>query len=338
MKRLLLTGIGGSIGVHTLSQIMKHTDWEVVGTDSFRHRGFSDRLNQHFKVHPEDQKRVTIITHDLTAPFSEFTKKRIGHVDYIINMASLSDVEGSIQNPVEFIQNNVVLVLNMLEYAREVKPEAFIQISTDEVYGAVPPGHPGHKEWDAIMPSNPYSASKAAQEAIAIAYWRSYGVPLIITNTMNNFAEMQSATKYPVMIQKALMRDEEITVHSSSTGEIGSRYYIHSQNFANALIFLLKNCPPHLHQSEQVDRPDRYNIAGEKCLNNLELAQTIARLMGKELKHKVVNFHATRPGHDIAYGLDGSKIRNLGWNPPIEFEESLKNVINWQLEHPEWIS
>ncbi len=337
MKRVLLTGISGSIGVHTLSQIMKNTDWEVVGTDSFRHRGFSDRLNQHFKVHPEDQERVTIVTHDLVAPFSEFTKKKIGKVDYIINMASLSDVEASIQNPAEFIQNNIALIINMLEYAREVKPEAFIQISTDEVYGAVPKGHPGHKEWDAIVPSNPYSASKACQEAIAVSYWRSYGVPLIITNTMNNFGEMQSASKYPVMIQKALMKGEEVTIHSSGNGEIGSRFYIHSQNFANALIFLLKNCPPHIHEAEKVDKPDRYHISGDKELDNLELAQLIARLMGKELKYKVINFHSTRPGHDLHYGLDSSKIHELGWEPPVSFEESLKNVITWQLEHPEWI-
>lgn len=338
MKKVLLTGISGSIGVHTLSQIMKNTDWHVVGTDSFRHRGYSDRLNQHFAVHPEDMKRVEIITHDLTAPFSEFTKKKIGHIDYIINMASLSDVEASIQNPVEFIQNNVSLVINMLEFAREVKPEVFVQISTDEVYGAVEKDSVGHREWDAIVPSNPYSASKAAQEVIAISYWRSYGVPLIITNTMNNWSEMQSPTKYPVMIQRALMRDEEVTIHASASGEIGSRYYIHSQSFANALLFLIENCPPHIHESEKVDRPDRYNIAGDRKLDNLELAQLIAKLMNKELKYKIVNFHSTRPGHDLHYGLDNSKLKGLGWVPPVEFEESLKNLIEWQVEHPEWIS
>src|SRR3990170_4962060 len=338
MKRLLLTGISGSIGIHTLSQIMKNTDWEVVGTDSFNHRGFSDRLVQHFKVHPEDQKRVSIITHDLTAPFSELTKKKIGKVDYIINMASLSDVQGSIDNPVEFIKNNVALVINMLEYAREVKPEVFIQISTDEVTGASEKDSTGHKEWDAIVPSNPYSASKACQEAIAISYWRSYGVPLIITNTANNFAEMQSSSKFPVMIQKALMKDEEVTIHSSESGEIGSRVYIHSQSFANALIFIINKCPPYAHKAEGVDKPDRYNIVGDKALDNLELAQLIAKLMGKELKYKIVKFHSTRAGHDLHYRLDNSKLKALGWVLPVPFEESLKNVITWQLEHPEWIS
>ncbi len=337
-KLVLLTGIGGSIGIHTLSQICKNTDWNVVGIDSFRHKGWSDRVEWHLRTHPDDEKRIKIITHDLSAPFSELTKKRIGKIDYIINMASLSDVEASIQEPVSFIQNNVALTLNMLEYAREAKPSVFIQISTDEVYGPTLGKNDGYKEWDAQVPSNPYSASKACQEAISIAYWRSYGVPLIITNTMNNYAEMQSASKFPVMIQKAIANDEEITIHANGEGEIGSRSYIHSQNFANALLFLIQNTTPHLHVPGKVDRPDRYHIAGEVQLNNLELAQIIAKLMGKELKYKMMSFHATRPGHDSHYGLNDDKIKALGWKHPVSFEESLKNTIEWQSLHNEWIT
>lgn len=332
----MLTGVGGSIGIHTLSQLMKHTDWHVVGIDSFRHKGWSDRVAHHLKCHPEDVPRIRIITHDLVAPFSELTKKRIGHVDYIINMASLSDVEASNIDPVPFVQNNIALVLHMLEYAREVKPEAFIQISTDEVYGPTTGKNDGYKEWDAKIPSNPYAASKSCQEELAIAWWRAFGVPLIITNTMNNFGEMQSASKYPVIIQKAIAKGDEITIHGDDEG-IGSRSYIHSQNFANALIFLLKNTKPTLHQPSKVDRPDRYHIAGDKQVDNLELARMIAELMGKELKYKVVDFHSTRPGHDKHYGLNDDKIRALGWESPVSFEESLKNCIAWQNENKIWI-
>lgn len=337
MKKLLLTGIGGSIGIHTLSQIMKHTDWEVVGIDSFRHKGWCDRLSSHFSNHPQDISRVKIVTHDLSAPFSELTKKKIGHIDYIINMASLSDVEASIQEPVPFVMNNVALVLNVLEYAREIKPEAFIQISTDEVYGPTTGKDDGFKEWDSKVPSNPYAASKSCQEELAIAWWRAYGIPLIITNTMNNFAEMQQASKYPVMIQKAVANEEEITIHGGENGEIGSRSYIHSQNFANALIFILKNLSPHMHVPGKVDKPDRYHIAGDKQVDNLELAQLIAKLMGKELKYKIVDFHKTRPGHDPHYGLNAEKIKNLGWSSPVSFEESMKKTITWQSNNPEWI-
>ena len=336
-KRVLLTGVGGSIGAHFLAHFFHNTDWEIVGVDSFRHKGWMDRVTTMTDAHPEWRERLTIVTHDLNAPFSTLQKKKIGHIDYIISMASLSDVEASIQDPVPFIQNNVSLALNILEYAREIRPEVFLQISTDEVYGASSSKFGDlRKEWDAIIPSNPYAASKACQEAIAISYWRSYGVPLIITNTMNNFGELQQANKFPVMIQKAVMAGDEITIHGKE-GQIGSRSYIHSRNFADAVLFILQKTKPHLHVPNSADRPDRYNIAGDKQLDNLELAQTIARLMGKELKYKLVDSHTARPGHDPHYGLDSTKLYSLGWKPPVSFEDSLKKTIEWQVANPAWI-
>lgn len=337
-KRVLLTGIGGSIAVHFLAHIMHNTDWEVVGIDSFRHKGWTDRVKVCFDDHPDWKERTTIFTHDLAAPFSPLLKEKIGHIDYLISMASLSDVEASIQNPVPFIQNNISLTLNLLEYAREIKPEVFIQISTDEVYGAVSSKHDDlRREWDAIVPSNPYAASKAAQEALAISYWRTYGVPVVITNTMNNFGEMQQSSKFPAMIQKKIAAGEKITIHGKP-GQIGSRSYIHSRNFADAVLFILKNCPPHMHEPNTADRPDRYNIAGDKQLDNLELAQTIANLMGVEnLDYELVDTHTQRPGHDPHYGLDSTKLHELGWKPPKSFEDSLKSTIDWQTENEEWM-
>ena len=338
MKRVCLSGIGGSIGVHTMGHIFHNSDWEIVGIDSFRHKGWADRVEVYLKDHPQWRERLTLITHDLAAPFSPLEKQRIGHVDYIIAMASLSDVEASIHDPVYYIKNNVDIALTLLEFAREVKPEVFIQISTDEVYGAVASKNDDKcAEWSTILPSNPYAASKACQEAVAISYWRTYNVPVVITNTMNNFGEMQSPSKYPVIVQKALMKGEEITIHASDTGEVGSRSYIHSRNFADALLFILNNLPPHLHKNGEVDKPDRYNVAGDRQLDNLELAQLIAKLMDKELKYKTVNFHHTRSGHDPHYGLSDEKIGKLGWKSPLSFEESLKNVIDWQTVHSEWL-
>lgn len=336
-KVCLITGIGGSIGCHFLAHIFHNTDWDIVGIDSFRHKGWTDRVRVMVESHPEWRERLTVVSHDLAAPISPVMKEKMGHIDYIINMASLSDVEASIQNPVPFVKNNVDLVLAMLEYAREAKPEVFIQISTDEVYGASASKFGDlRKEWDPIIPSNPYAASKAAQEAIAISYWRTYGIPLIITNTMNNFGEYQQASKFPVMIQKAVMEDKEITIHGRP-GQIGSRSYIHSRNFADAILFLIQNTKPHLHVPNSADRPDRYNIAGDMQLDNLELAQKIATLMGKELKYKLVDSHSARPGHDPHYGLDSTKLYSLGWKSPHSLDESLKNTIDFQMEHPEWI-
>lgn len=337
VKRILITGAGGSIGIHVLARFMRNTDWEIVAIDSFRHKGWMDRIVSHLMTHPDDAKRLTVVTHDLAAPFSEMTKKKIGHIDYIVHLAALSDVEASIHEPVPFVQNNVNSTLYLLEYAREIKPEAFIMFSTDEVYGPTPSKEEVYAEWSPMVPSNPYAASKAAQEMIAIAYWRTYNIPLIITNTMNNFAEMQQSSKYPVMIQKALAEGKEVTIHAGAAG-IGSRSYIHSGNVAMALLYILQNHPPHMHVPETADKPDRYNIAGDRQLDNLELAQTIAAVMEKELKYKVVDFHHTRPGHDPHYGLTNDKLEKLGWKPPVSFEESLRNTIKWQMENPDWIN
>lgn len=347
MTVLLLTGIGGSIGCHTMAHIFHNTDWNIVGIDSFRHKGLTDRVEEILIHHPDWRARLKLFTHDLTAPISQILINKIGPVDYIINMASLSDVQASIDNPSPFILNNVQLATNMLEYAKTImhdtcfnllhqRLKAFIQISTDEVYGSSGEND-GHPEWDVILPSNPYAASKAAQEVIAISYWRSYGIPLIITNTMNNFGEMQQPSKFPAMVQRKVNIDKRVTIHGKDETNIGSRYYLHSRNHADALLFILQKTTPYLHQDGEIDRPDRYNIVGAKRINNLDLAKTIAGLMGKELKYKMVDFHAARPGHDRHYGLDGTKLAKLGWKPPVPLEESLKNTIEWSQAHPEWM-
>ena len=340
--RLLLTGCGGSIAAHLIVHIFKNTDWEIIGIDSFRHKGWMDRIKVTIKPHDGWAERLDVIIQDLTVPLSPVAIKKIGHVDYIINMASLSDVEASIQDPVIFVQNNVNLTLNILEYARVVKPKAFIQISTDEVYGPVATKYDnGVKEWGVMLPSNPYAASKACQEMIAISYWRTYDVPVIITNTMNNFGSFQQASKFPVMVQRWIMNGEKVIIHGEKRGdkvEIGSRSYIHSRNFADALLFILQKLPPHLHTPDAVDKPDRYNIAGDLQLDNLELAKLIAKLMGKEdFEYEVVDVHTLRPGHDRHYQLDMTKLHELGWKSPVSFEESLRSTIEFQMKNPEWI-
>jgi dTDP-glucose 4,6-dehydratase len=335
-KTALITGVGGSIGVHMLAHLMHNTDWDVVGLDSFRHKGDFDRITRVCQDYPDWLERLTVITHDLTAPLTTRQIEEIGEIKYVINLASLSDVQASIDDPVPFIMNNTALMLNILEYARIAKPDVFLHFSTDEVYGSAGK-HQGHKEWATILPSNPYAASKAAQEAYAIAYWRSYGVPMVITNTMNNFGEMQQPSKYPVMIQKKVSKGETVTVHAATDGQIGTRYYIHSRNAADAVLYILQNTEPYLHTPGEVDRPLRFNIVGDKQVDNLELAKIIADLMGKELKFELVDFHSKQPGHDLHYGLDGTKLRKLGWESPVDFKTSLRNTVEWQQRNTEWI-
>lgn len=332
-KKVLLTGASGFFGSHLLRHLLVNTDWNFVCPCSWTHKGTPERIVN--ALNGIDPDRVDVITHDLSAPFTEVTKKRMGKVDMILNIASNSHVNRSIDAPGEFIVNNTLLAYNVLEYAREVKPEVFLQFSTDEVYGVAPEGV-NYKEWSPIIPSNPYSASKAAQEAIAISYWRTYNVPVIITNTMNLFGETQDPEKYVAQLIRKINNDEKVTVHGSE-GNIGSRFYLHARNGADAVFFILKNLPPKLYNEGENMCPDRYNIVGDIEMNNLDLAKLVAKILGKELSYELVDFHKGRPGHDRRYALDGGKLKDAGWQAPVEFESSLKKSIEWTLNHPQWL-
>lgn len=336
MKRALITGAGGFIGAHTLAHLMHNTGWQVVCLDSFRHRGKTDRIREMLTAHPDWHERTKVLMHDLNAPISDQLIDLIGPIDYILNIASESHVDRSITDPVPFVRNNVELMLTMLEYARKIRPARFMQISTDEVYGAAPPDYE-HPEWSPILPSNPYSASKAAQEAIAISYWRTYDLPIIITNTMNNFGEMQDPEKFIPMLMKNIYEGKEAIIHGNEH-KIGSRFYLHARNHADALLFIIRNLGVAKYEdSDAILMPDRYNVVGDVELDNLQVAKLIEEYVGKELIYKLVDFHATRPGHDRRYALDGSKLKDLGWKPPIGFERSLQKTVAWTLQHPEWL-
>lgn len=335
-KTVALTGIGGFVGAHTLIHILHNTDWNVIGIDSFRHKGKTDRVTEVLhKSHPEYLPRVKILTHDLTVPFSAQFVSEIGDINYIINMASESHVDRSITHPRSFVENNVALQLTMLEYARQNPVEKFLQVSTDEVFGAAPHNY-DHKEGEPHLPSNPYSASKAMQEDLLFSYWRTYGVPAILTNTMNIIGEMQDPEKLvPKTIARAVS-GEKMPIFSDATGtSFGTRKYLHARNQADALVFLLENHKPNMYGA--FDDISRFNVVGEKELNNKEIAELVASFTGKKLNIELVNFHQTRPGHDMRYSLDGSKLAELGWKAPVPLEESIESTVKWTLDHPEWM-
>jgi dTDP-glucose 4,6-dehydratase len=330
--KILLTGAGGFVGSHVLSHLLKHTDHDIVCICSWRHKGMPYRILNDYN-YQNNRDRVKIITHDLSAPLTEDVKRQVGKPDIILNIASNSHVDRSITEPVDFIKGNVDLVLNMLEFAKEVKPKFFMQFSTDEVYGQAPIGV-NHKEWSPIVPSNPYSASKAAQEAIAISYWRTYSVPLILTNTMNVYGERQDPEKFVPMCIKKINEGETVTIHSYPDGKTaGSRYYIHARNVADAVMHIMNNVKPKMYPDYEL--PERFNVVGEKEVDNLSMAQLIATFVGKPLKYEMTNFHSERPGHDCRYALDGTKLAEYGWKPKVSFEESLRRTVRFTLDKTE---
>lgn len=334
MKRLLLTGAGGFVGSHVLSHLLKVTDWEVDCICSWRHKGNPLRITED-ENYQANKKRVRIFTHDLEAPVPEMMVNQLSGADAILNLAARSHVDDSIIDPVPFVANNVQIALHMLELARLIKPGIFIQFGTDEEFGAALHGI-NHKEWDSVIPSNPYSASKAAMSALAISYWRTYDVPVVLTQTMNVIGERQDIQKFVPKTLRAAIKGETMTIHGAP-GNIGSRFYIHARNMADALLFILRACDPPQRYGYGAGCPERFNIVGEREVNNLEMAQLVAKFAGKELKYELVNFHLSRPGHDARYALDGGKLARWGWNSPMDLETSLERTVRWTIDHPEWL-
>lgn len=339
-KRVLLTGASGFVGSHVLRHLLVNTDWEIVCPVTFTHKGVQDRIRLSIEDHPEYLKRTKFVYVDLASPMTTVTAYAFGKIDYVLNLASESHVDRSIEEPAPFIINNVSLICHLLDWARSQDSlEKFVQISTDEVYGPAALGY-AHKEWEDLhLPSNPYSASKAAQEDICFAYWRTYGVPLIVTNTMNIIGETQDPEKYvPLVVQKVL-NGEKLGIHASTTtGQIGSRYYLHARNQADGLLYLLNNVDPVQYENESTNVHKRFHIVGELELDNLQLAEIIAQELGLPLNYELVDFNNSRPGHDLRYALDGQNMADIGWTPPLPLEESLRKTVRWMYNNKEWLS
>lgn len=343
MARILLTGAGGFIGHHTLAHLLEHTDWDIVCLESFRNKGLSSRIREVLEENESERARVDVIHHDLKAPIDPITAKRIGNIDVIINIASESHVDRSIEEPRPFVENNVMLALTMLDYARTLPDlKLFMQISTDEVYGSTIDGKL-HVEYDTVLPSNPYSASKAAQEAIAISYWRSYDVPVVITNTMNNIGERQDPEKFVPKVIGKLLKGEKIPVHAELVdGEwiAGSRGYLHAINHADAIMFIIQNIDSHLYRrSDGAARPLRFHVPGDEQVANDTMVDMISEYMGitsSQIEYQ--DYEQKRPGHDPNYGLEPGTLQAWGWTPPISFRDGLKKTVEWTLENPEWVN
>ena len=331
--KVLITGGCGFIGHHLVEHLHRHTDYEIIIIDklSYATRGF-DRFRNNSLLH---SPRITIYTWDLTLPFSEGLIREIGNVEYIIHMAAETHVDNSILNPISIMKNNIDSTINTLEYARTLSSlREFLYFSTDEVFG--PANFPdkkdnknmvSYKEWDRHRPTNPYSASKSASENICLSYENTYKIPIKIINVMNVFGERQHVEKFIPKIIKTLLNNEVLDIHTDDNMVSGTRFYIHARNVADAVLFIIKNGT----------QGDKFNIVGEREVSNLELAQIVAKIVGKELKYRLVNYHKDRPGHDLRYCLDGQKLSDMGWVHPVSFEQSLERTVKWTLENLNWL-
>ena len=341
MKNILITGGAGFISHHLIYYLIKKTNWNIVSLDRLDYSGNLNRLDSILsQLSKEDKSRVKVVFHDLKSEINPWIKKEMGEVNIILHLAAGSHVDRSIDYPMEFVLDNVVGTANILDYAREINEskqlERFVYFSTDEVFGPAPKGV-DYKENDRYNSTNPYSATKAGGEELAVAYENTYNLPVYITHTMNVFGERQHPEKFIPMCIKKIRDGESVTIHSDKTKKTpGSRHYIHAEDVAEAIYFILTNKIEYEKDFGGAKCP-KFNIVGSEELNNLELAQIIASCQGKELNYEMVDFHSSRPGHDLRYSLSGEKMKKLGWQPSIKLTERIKQVVEWSLKNDNWI-
>lgn len=328
-KKVLVTGGAGFIGHHVIDYLLRKTDWDLVSLDRLDFSGTLSRLQEVVAQDSSYRSRVRVVWHDLKAEINDFTTKEIGDIDYILHLAAGSHVDRSIENPMEFVLDNVVGTANLLEYARNKVPslEKLLYFSTDEVFGPAPEGV-FYEENDRYNSGNPYSATKAGGEELCVAYENTYKMPIIITHTMNVFGIRQHSEKYIPKIIRSVLNGEKLTIHADETcTKPGSRHYINTEDVADSILFLL----------EKGNSGEKYNIVGKQEVDNLELALMISKILDKNLNYELVDYHSSRPGHDLRYAMSGEKMKKMGWEPKKSLKDRINEVIEWSLENERWI-
>lgn len=335
MKTILVTGGAGFIGGCLVRQLVTERHAHVINLDKLTYAGNLDSL-----AAVESASNYEFVQGDIadSALVSELLRDR--NVSAVINLAAESHVDRSIDGPDAFVQTNVVGTFHLLESAKQYwssldKQSAsefrFIQVSTDEVYGSLGPTGT-FSETTAYAPNSPYSASKAASDHFARAYFHTYGLPVVITNCSNNYGPFQFPEKLiPLMILNAL-EGEPLPVYGDGQNV---RDWLYVEDHARALRAVLQSGAP----------GDVYNIGGNCERTNLEIVKSVCQAVDREtggLPHSpsegLITFVTDRPGHDRRYAIDASKIdRELGWSPSVDFEEGLALTVKWYLENQTWV-
>ena len=340
MKKVLITGGAGFIAHHIIAHIIKNTDWDIVTLDRLDLSGNLNRLHEILdEFSTADKKRLKIVFHDLKAEINSQIKSELGEPDIILHLAAASHVDRSIIYPMEFVMDNVVGTVNLLDFARSLKKlEKFVYFSTDEIFGNAPEGV-SYKEYDRYNSTNPYSASKASAEEFCVAYENTYKLPIIITHTMNVFGERQHPEKFIPMTIQRVRDSEKVFIHANKEKtKAGSRHYIHAQDVADGLMFIL-DLKNYKHQGDFGNaKCPKFNLVGPEEINNLDLAKKIAKVQNRELIYELIDNHSSRPGHDLRYSLSPNLLKSLGWEPKIKLSKRIEEVVNWSLKSKRWLS
>ncbi len=311
--KILITGGAGFIGINFTHYILtNYTDYSVIVLDIMNYSSNPEAINQLKKF-----RNFNFIKGDIRNP--DLINKVINKVNVVVNFAAESHVDRSIMTPSIFFDTNIKGTVNLLNASLKYKIDRFIQISTDEVYGSVNKGR--SKEKDALRPTSPYSSSKASADLISLSYYKTFGLPVIITRSSNNFGPYQHPEKFiPLFITNAL-ENQKLPLYGDGKN---IRNWIYVEDNCRGIDTVLhKGIPGEI-----------YNIGGDVETKNIDIANYILNILGKE--KKLIQYVGDRPAHDRRYALDSGKLKKLGWKNKLNFMEALKKTIEWYVENKNW--
>lgn len=317
-KNILITGGAGFIGSNFIELILSTRNYNIINIDALTYAGNLDNLtgfeekysNYKFvKANILDKNKIREIL-------------QVQDIDTIINFAAESHVDRSILDSSPFLDTNVKGTLNLLDLANELKIKRFIQISTDEVYGSL--GAEGYfTEQTSLSPNSPYSASKTSADMFTMAYFHTYGTPVLITRCSNNYGPKQFPEKLIPLIISNCLENKQIPVYGDG---LNVRDWIYVNDHNLAILDVL----------EKGETGQVYNIGSSNEKTNIEIVKTILNILGKS--NDLITYVKDRPGHDKRYAIDSTKIQSeLGWSPKMKFENGIKQTIDWYLNNQNWI-
>ena len=311
--KLLVTGGSGFIGSNFIRHVLTtHADDRVINLDKLTYAGNPANL-----ADLERDPRYTFVQGDVCD--GKIVRDACRGVDAIVNFAAESHVDRSLMEPDAFLKTDVFGVFTLLEAVRELKIPRFLHISTDEVYGSVERG--SSRETDPVRPTNPYSASKAGGDLLAMAYWHTHRVPVVITRSSNNFGPHQYPEKViPLFVTNAL-DDKPLPLYGDGRNVRDWLYVL--DNCAGIDLVLRRGADGEI-----------YNIGGGHEVENVVLTRQILMMTGKP--ETLIQPVKDRPGHDRRYSVDSKKIHQLGWTPRHRFGDALRATVEWYRDHESW--
>lgn len=316
----LITGGAGFIGSNFIDyMIKKYPEDHFFCLDSFTYAGNIKTVERFF-----DYSNFTLIVGDICDKELIESCFNDNKFDYIINFAAESHVDRSIDDAGLFLKTNILGCHVLLEASKKYGCKRFHQVSTDEVYGDLPLNRPDLRfdEDYKLIPSSPYSSSKASADLLCLAYYRTYKLPITISRCSNNYGPYQYPEKLiPLMILKTI-NEEKLPVYGNG---LNVRDWLHVKDHCSAIDIILKNG-----QLGEV-----YNIGGNEEHDNIYVVNEILEILKKD--KSLITFVEDRKGHDLRYAIDSSKIERLGWNRSLNFSEGLKKTIEWYSENYEWL-